>query len=303
MRISTLECFVFLSDIGSFHAAARTLNLSQPALSRRISKLEEELGTTLIDRSQKAVVLTPTGREFLESAQEIVSLAGKAIERTREVGHYSGRNVSIGAIPSVLEPVLIPSLLELKTRFRSVRTSIHEANSERVVKFVSGGKVDFGIGISMSRPAGVRYERLYSEPLCLVCCKEHALTEVSLLDWKILEKYPVSFNATTSGNWFRIQSALKSRNVYPDWQYECRSLHGVLSFVAQGAAIAIAPASLATSELSGSLRFFQIEGDPIEREVGMFYNSAALSQNLSDQLAAIVRSKASSLTCHWAKSE
>jgi hypothetical protein len=59
-----LRCFLAIIDSGGFHQAAETLNMSQPALSRRIQGLEAALGTTLLERSTRRVTMTATGRQM-----------------------------------------------------------------------------------------------------------------------------------------------------------------------------------------------------------------------------------------------
>lgn len=290
MRLSTLECFVILNDMGSFHAAANVLNLSQPALSRRISTLEADLGVKLLDRKQKKVTLTSVGVEFLENAKQIVALNDKMVKRTREVGVATGRTISVGTIPSLIEPLVIPVAREFSARYKLVRLSVHEANSDTVVKFVANGDVDFGIGIAMTRPEETEFVPLFSEPLCVAFSNDHVLAQEDRIGWKVLEDFPVSYNSSTSGNWLQIQSALRSREVYPDWRHECLSLMGVLSFVATGSSIAILPKSLAISDLTKSLTFREVPDVPIERQIGVFYKPTRRSIDLVDRFLTMIQS-------------
>jgi len=289
MRLETLDCFVILNDMGSFHAAANVMNLSQPALSRRISKLEADLGVNLLDRKKKKVTLTPVGKECLESAKQIVTLSNKLVKRTREVGEATGRKISIGTIPSMIEPLVIPVARKFNETYKLARISVHEVNSEMVLKFVADGDVDFGIGISMTRSDETEFLPLFTEPLCIAFSQDHALSDKPKLSWKILENYPVSYNSTTSGNWLQLQSALKSRDVYPDWRFECLSLMGVMSFVVNGSSVAVLPKSLSTSGLANSLIFRDIPQDPIERQIGVFSKPTRRSIELVNRLLEMIQ--------------
>jgi len=72
IEIGDIEAFIELTETNSFAKAANNLNLSQPALSRRIQKLEHELGTTLFDRTTRKVQLSYSGRNFYDRARGII---------------------------------------------------------------------------------------------------------------------------------------------------------------------------------------------------------------------------------------
>lgn len=79
MRLERLRTFVTIADAGSFLEAARRLEVGQPAVSKRMAKLEHELGTRLLTRDGSGPRLTPVGEAFLVEAREIVELYDRAI--------------------------------------------------------------------------------------------------------------------------------------------------------------------------------------------------------------------------------
>ena len=83
IEIGDIEAFIELSETNSFAKAASNLSLSQPALSRRIQKLEHELGTTLFDRTTRKVQLSYSGRNFYDRARGIIE-AVKNLEKISE---------------------------------------------------------------------------------------------------------------------------------------------------------------------------------------------------------------------------
>ena len=86
IEIGDIEAFIELSETNSFAKAATNLNLSQPALSRRIQKLEQELGTKLFDRTTRKVQLSYSGRKFYERARSII----EAIKTATKTLLYNG---------------------------------------------------------------------------------------------------------------------------------------------------------------------------------------------------------------------
>src|SRR6266478_1348160 len=83
MELRHLRYFVAVAAHGSFNRAAEVLHLTQPALSRQVKDLEEELGVPLLVRGQNTVKLTESGDLFYEEAREVLARANEAVQRVR----------------------------------------------------------------------------------------------------------------------------------------------------------------------------------------------------------------------------
>ena len=97
-----LRAFIAVADLGSFHRAAKSLNLSQPALSRRIQKLEESLGAALLERSTRHVALTMVGRDFIPKVRRFLDEFETSVLGIRDLGARSGGLVSIASVPTAV---------------------------------------------------------------------------------------------------------------------------------------------------------------------------------------------------------
>ena len=114
MNIKQIEAFVHVARSGGLSAAARKLNTTQPAISMRVKELERSLGAPLLDRSQRRVRLTPRGREFLDSAEHILSITEDARHR------FGGNQPMTGRIRlGVTETVALTWLPELVSRINA----------------------------------------------------------------------------------------------------------------------------------------------------------------------------------------
>ena len=109
IEIGDIEAFIELTETNSFAKAAINLNLSQPALSRRIQKLEQELGTKLFDRTTRKVQLSYSGRNFYERARSIID-AIKTATKTLNENYSFPSIVKIGAVNSALSNIIYPAL-------------------------------------------------------------------------------------------------------------------------------------------------------------------------------------------------
>ena len=128
MRLQSIEQFIAVVDAGSIRGAARQLNMSQPALTRALQQLEEELGVQLVDRSGRGVTPTAAGSAFLSRARVAEAELRKAFEDARKAVGDATRLLALGLSPvgaSLLLPELVITLQRQhpKTRIRILETT------------------------------------------------------------------------------------------------------------------------------------------------------------------------------------
>ena len=128
MRLQSIEQFIAVVDTGSIRGAARQLNMSQPALTRALQQLEEELGVKLMDRSGRGVTPTAAGSAFLSRARVAEAELRKAAEEAKKTVGDGTRLLALGVSPvgaSLLLPELAITLQRLhpKTRIRILETT------------------------------------------------------------------------------------------------------------------------------------------------------------------------------------
>jgi LysR family transcriptional regulator, regulator of abg operon len=128
MRLQSIEQFIAVVDAGSIRGAARQLNMSQPALTRALQQLEEELGVQLMDRSGRGVTPTAAGSAFLSRARVAEAELRKAAEEAKKIVGDGARLLALGVSPvgaSLLLPELAITLQRLhpKTRIRILETT------------------------------------------------------------------------------------------------------------------------------------------------------------------------------------
>ena len=145
MNFRQLQYAVALSEIRNFSQAAEKLNISQPALSKQIISLENELGIKLIDRSTIPMSVTPAGQYFLQKAQELLYTEDQLIRSLDLYKSGEAGQLTIGITP-FRSSYLIPTVIkEFRTSFPHIQVKLQEAGSDILRKEAIEGKYDFAV--------------------------------------------------------------------------------------------------------------------------------------------------------------
>lgn len=161
-----LRTFLLVSDSGSLQKAADKLGISQPAVSKQISALEEHLGCALFKRHTRGMTATPAGLRLAETTAVSLSMIDAALDAARSTGD-AARYVRISSV-NTLAAYLIPSLLtELKRVHPALVVRVDNASSPEVVDQVVRGQADIGLVYDLAvNTDAVTTHRLYRESVC-----------------------------------------------------------------------------------------------------------------------------------------
>ncbi|RYD19214.1 MAG: LysR family transcriptional regulator [Verrucomicrobiaceae bacterium] len=140
MELRQLKHFVAVGETGSITAAAKKLRLTQPALSRQIKALEEELDTALLERGAHSIQLTPAGEVLLAEARKLVKFSDSMIEKVKSTA--IGEPLRVGYAPS-LAGEFLSIAIERFTQFHPrVRVSLYDWSSAEMKAGLEAGKLD-----------------------------------------------------------------------------------------------------------------------------------------------------------------
>ncbi len=177
MDIDQLRYFLQVAERRNFTRAAEDLLISQPALSRSIQKLEEELGQPVFERKTRSVSLTDAGALLQARAQQVLSILEDTKAEITDDGQ-SGR-IRVGAIPTIA-PYFLPEILRrFSNAFPKATLLVQENTTDRLLKSCTQGEVDLAI-LALPVPAKhLEVEQLFAEELFLVLPPGHPLAEKS----------------------------------------------------------------------------------------------------------------------------
>jgi LysR family transcriptional regulator, nitrogen assimilation regulatory protein len=162
MDLRGLQYFVKIAELGSITKAAGHLHVAQPALSRQVKQLEEQLGAELLIRESRGIRLTDSGRQLFDHAHTILREVERAQDEVRSsAGRPSGR-VVLGVVPTIC-PVIAPALVStLRRDFPHIELTITEDYTTPMLDRVGEGRVDLAV---LTEPPPTR--RVVIEPLLM----------------------------------------------------------------------------------------------------------------------------------------
>jgi LysR family transcriptional regulator, transcriptional activator of the cysJI operon len=243
--------FVKVVEMSSLNRASRVLNLSQPALSRQIKRMEEDLGVKLFTRKGKRLVLTRAGELCYEHAIELEGLNRKLL---RSLEQFKGADrqvtLTIGASLTTLQstlPELLSAYMEDRpsTDIKAITGKTHE-----IVDLVKEKKIDVAVVASFSEGTGFVCEPLFDDHLCLILPVDHPLLDQPSPSLHDLDGLP--FILFSRGTWYRIMTdeLFQRYGIHPDVKMEIDSFEAILRLIPSCKAAALLPQSYLRGHLA-----------------------------------------------------
>src|SRR5215472_10908820 len=175
MDIDEIRTFLAIAELGSFTRAARRLYRSQPAISRRLGLLEQELGAPLFERLRGRARLTEAGRAFLPHAEATLASLRDGQEAVRCLQAGIGGAVSLALVGTLADTRIVGALRRFARRAKGVRLELRTASSREVADLVRRGESTLGLRYFASdRPELVSLDA-GSEAMLVVAAREHRL--------------------------------------------------------------------------------------------------------------------------------
>jgi DNA-binding transcriptional LysR family regulator len=264
-----LRVFLAVLDLGGFHKAAAALNLSQPALSRRLQALEAAIGAPLLERTTRHVAPTSVGRSFEPLARRLLEELEDQINTLTGVGDRQHGQVTLACIPTAAFYFLPLVIERFRVRFPLIRFRILDLSANEALDAVARGEAEFGINLMGSSHSDLIFTPLIDDPFVLACRRDHPLAKRRRLTWKDLEGHALIGVSRNSGNRAILDNALAKSGVHLDFFFEVNHLTTSLGLVERGLGISVLP-KLATPPGDHSTIVTKPIGNPeIRRTIGI----------------------------------
>lgn len=178
MDFSSMNAFVVVAELGSFSRASEQLFMTQPAVSKRIAALEEDLGVALFDRLGRGIQLTEAGRTFLLSARRILADIQISRDEVLSLGSEVGGRLRLATSHHVGIHRLPPVLKAFTQTYPDVELDLLFMDSELACDEVASGHIELAVvTLPDNLESTLQTELIWPDPLAIVCAPDHALAD------------------------------------------------------------------------------------------------------------------------------
>jgi DNA-binding transcriptional LysR family regulator len=269
MDTQHLQTFIAIAETGSFSAAAERLHLTQPAISKRIALLEEQLKSSLFDRIGRQVVLTQAGQVLLSKATLIlneVTAAQRAIADLK--GEVEGK-LSIVTSHHVGLHYLPPYLREFSMQFPQVKLDLHFLDSEQAYHEILQGRFDLAIiTLALEQDARLQSHHLWHDQLHFVAAPTHPLAAQSHLQLADLSQHQAIMPDTNTYTTQLINKLFESQNETLNVDMISNHLDTIKMLLSIGLGWGVLPKRI----LDNDLVILDVTHEPIMRPLGCIHH-------------------------------
>jgi DNA-binding transcriptional LysR family regulator len=189
VELRHLRYFVAVAEAENvLRAATQKLHVSQPAVSRQIRDLEDELGAQLFERTGKSVRLTEAGFLFLKEARAVLERTNEAVRSVRAFVQAGETELHVGYTPALRAQIVSPTLRAFQREMPKVHVKLHDWSNEKIVTGLRDGRLQLAFTVRPSKRGesrNLRFEELRREQVRLAVPPTHPFAQrrsVSLAD-------------------------------------------------------------------------------------------------------------------------
>lgn len=285
MDINALQAFIAVAEMQSFSRAAESLHLTQPAISKRIGQLENELGKRLFDRIARRTQLTEAGKALLPGARRILLEVAESRRKLNNLDDHIGGVLSIGTSHHIGLHRL-PELLRRYTRlYPEVDLDLHFMDSETGCAAVEHGTLELALVTLPPSPAPrLEATPVWNDPLVLVAGNDHPLTTHSVpIPLTALAEYPAILPAKGTYTRGVIERALAVHGLEPKVRLDTNYLETIRSMVSIGLGWSALPVIL----VDDSIKVLEVDGLDMHRTLGFVLHQERTLSNAAQALISI----------------
>ncbi len=191
LRLNHLQTLVSLAETGSVSEAARVTFTTQPALSKWLKELEENVGTPLFERHARGLTPTPQGFMLLRHAQRVLSEMDRAQENLAAMLEGSTYRISIGTSPASAPNLVPAAIMQFLRLHPAAQVQLQENTMDVLLERLEQGQLDLVVGRfdNFAPRESLCSELLYGETMRVICRPGHPLTGQPITDWASLHAF------------------------------------------------------------------------------------------------------------------
>lgn len=268
--------FVTVADLGTVSKAAAQLRIAQPALSRQIVALEQELGLKLFDRVGSRLVLTGEGEQLLSDCRVLLNYASALGERAQLLRRGDAGVLKVASSPQIIEGVLAGFLLEYAGRYPNVQVKLIEVLGwPETVGMLERGEIHLGQNLLRAvQPADQRFGSHPLEAIDLLAAAHPRMLPGPGETMEISHLAPYPLLLLDGSFVFRrnFDAACRLAGFQPNIKFESRVPHTLLAMAERGHGVAVIPSALRTDRHTLRIVGLTYRGNPLREPLAVFWD-------------------------------
>ncbi|MHB1079649.1 MAG: LysR family transcriptional regulator [Prosthecobacter sp.] len=243
MELRHLRYFAAVAEVLNFTKAAVRLRVAQPALSRQVQDLEDEIGVDLLKRSPRGVTLTAEGKLFLVETLETLKRVDESVEKVRALSRGEYGELHIGYAPSPTLEILPPALAAFRSAAPGVKVTLHDLAGDDLCIGLHNGSLEIAVMIepSAESAAGLEFEELKRYPFYVAMAPGHPLSKLKSVSVERVATEPlVALRRLDYSEYYRILDAIFSPSkLRPRIVVECDGASSLITEIEVGRGVAL----------------------------------------------------------------
>ncbi|SPE52159.1 Transcriptional regulator, LysR family [Verrucomicrobia bacterium] len=244
MELRHFRYFLAVGEALSFTKAAAQLRVAQPALSRQVQDLEDEIGVDLLKRSRRGVKLTAEGKLFLEEVRKILKQTDESVEKVRALtrGQIGELHVGYAAAPTV--EILPPAVAAFQRAFPRVNVVLHDLTRNQIIEGLQNGTLELAVTPQAAalQVEGIEFEALQKHPFYVALPPGHRLSRLKTIPLEKAAVEPlVGLRRKDNPSYYQALDQLFGPvGIKPGVAVECDTFSSLITAVETGRGIALA---------------------------------------------------------------
>ncbi|KQL54316.1 LysR family transcriptional regulator [Heyndrickxia shackletonii] len=288
MEWHQIQYFQMVAETEHFTRAAEILSISQPALSRAISKLEEELGVQLFDRTGRNIVLNKYGKMFLQRVERSIQEIELGKQEIHDMIHPDHGTISLSFLHS-LGISFIPGILKgFLNKYPEVKFHLSQAGSLQVFEKLLTGECDIALLSYLQDDNELHWESLWSEELFLIVSANHPLAEIEEINLISIRDEP--FIAFKNGYGLRtiVDKLCSEAGFTPKVAFEGEEIGTVAGLVEAQLGVSIVPDVKVLDK--NKIKLIRLKNPVCMREIGLTWKKGRYLSPVTERFIVFVKS-------------
>ena len=292
MDLANLNAFIAIAETGSFSGAAERLFLTQPAISKRIASIEQQLKLRLFDRLGREVSLTEAGRALLPRAYQILNVLDDTRRALNNLtGEVSGR-LTLATSHHIGLHRLPPLLREFTRTYPKVALDIQFLDSEVAYDEILHGRAELAVITLAPEPHSlIRAVPVWDDPLDFVVAPEHRLTRQKAVSMADIARHPAVFPGGNTFTHHIVHRLFEAQGLTPNIAMSTNYLETIKMMVSIGLAWSVLPRTMLDEQVAS----IALPGIQLTRQLGYILHTERTLSNAAHAFMTLLDAQVDAL--------